>query len=268
MKTFLRFIGIAVLVLIGAGAALAGYTFYDINAGASATDLTNVSIPHGDVTLNAYIASPAEEGIYPAVIMIHEWWGLRPDIITKADRLAQEGYVVMAIDAYRGTVATSIPGAIFNTLNYPQARIDEDMRAFHAHLVGLPNVDPTRVAVMGYCFGGRQSVQFAVENPSAVNVLMTYYGGGQIRDEAGLAPLATNNIAVLGVFGEEDSSIPMEDYQQFTDALVALGLPHQVTVYPDVGHAFVKDLDAPGASREAWLEGIAFLNAYLQPQEA
>lgn len=264
MKWFLRILGgiVGLLVLVVVGAL--GYAWYDINMGANASELTNVSIEVDDLTLNAYLAQPEGDGTFPAVLMIHEWWGLRPDMIEKADALAAEGYVVLAVDSYRGIVATSVPGALLHNITYDQTLIDADMVAFYDYLVGLDNVDNEQVAVMGYCFGGRQSIQFGVLNPEKVTAILTYYGGSQINDVEGLAPLADTGVSVLGIFGEEDMSIPLEDVETFRASLEELGITHEITVYPEVGHAFVKDIVSEGASRDAWLEGLDFLNRYHQ----
>jgi carboxymethylenebutenolidase len=263
MQTILRglgYFGLALLVIV---LGLLGYALYDINAGTSATELTNIAIEAEDGTLNAYLAEPAGDGPFPAVLLIHEWWGLRPDIITKADTLAEAGYVVLAVDAYRGRVATSIPGAIINTLNYPQDRIDADMRVFHNHLSQLDQVAADQIAVMGFCFGGRQSVLFAVNNPAAIRAVLTYYGGGQPNTETDLQPLADTDIRVLGVFGEQDESIPLADVEQFERALDALNVPVAIEIYAGVGHAFVKDLTGDSTSAQAWQRGLAFLDETL-----
>ncbi|MEO0563342.1 MAG: dienelactone hydrolase family protein, partial [Chloroflexota bacterium] len=159
--------------------------------------------------------------------------------------------------------ATSVPGALFNTITYPQEQIDADMAVFYDYLTGLDNVDPTRVGVMGFCFGGYQSVVFAVNNPSATRAVLTYYGGRQPRTEETLEPLVGEDVAVLGVFGAEDASIPLSDVESFENALNSLGVAAEVEVYEGVGHAFVTELEGDSTSAQAWARGIAFLNAQL-----
>jgi carboxymethylenebutenolidase len=269
MRLLLRGLGYTALVVLLLVIGVVGWALYDINAGLAATDLTNTTVNGPDgLTLNAYLAEPEGEGPFPAVLMIHEWWGIREEITVKADALAEAGYVVLAVDAYRGRVATGVPGALLNTLNYPQDRIDADLAAFHAHLTGLPNVDPDAVAVMGFCFGGRQSVLFAVNNPGNVAAVLTYYGGGQPSTTDELAPLAGEDVNVLGVFGAEDATIPLEAVDQFEASLNELGVPVEVTVYDGVGHAFVKELEGDSASAQAWQQGLAFLAETLTPEPA
>jgi carboxymethylenebutenolidase len=265
VKTFLRGLGYFALALLVIVVGVVIYTIYDINAGLTASDLTNTTIEASDsLQLNAYIAEPEGDGPFPAVLMIHEWWGIREEIVEKADALAAEGYVVLAVDAYRGTVTTSIPGAIYNTLNYPQELIDADMQVFYDHLEGMESVDGNLIGVMGFCFGGRQSVIFATNNPSSVSAVMTYYGGGQPQTEEELAALQNQEIAVLGIFGAEDGSIPAEDYNTFEASLTSLGVTHEIEVYEGVGHAFVKELEGDSTSAQAWRRGIDFLNTHLR----
>ncbi|MEL6271197.1 MAG: dienelactone hydrolase family protein, partial [Chloroflexota bacterium] len=249
-------LGIFLVVMMGGYA----YVEYDVNAGANSADLTNIEIDANGQTLNAYLAEPEGEGPFPAVMMIHEWWGLRPGIIAKADALADEGYVVLAVDAYRGRVANSVPGALYMNLTYSESDIDADMDAYFDYLTGLENVNPAQVGIMGFCFGGRQSVVVGLRHADEIAGILTYYGGNQPSTEDALSPLAGTSTAVLGIFGADDATIPLETVDQFEASLAALEVPNEITVYDGVGHAFVQDIAAEGPGREAWLQGVAFLN--------
>jgi carboxymethylenebutenolidase len=263
MKTALRILGIIGALLLVLVVGVVGYALYDINAGLSATDLTNITVEGPETTLNAYLAQPDGDGPFPGVLMIHEWWGIREDMVKKADALAAEGFVVLAVDAYRGRVATGVPGALYNTITYPQERIDADMTAFHAYLAGLDNVNAERIGVMGYCFGGRQTMLFSVQQPDAVRAALTYYGGGQPNTVELLQSLTEGDIAVLGVFGAEDGMISLDEVAQFEASLAELDINHTVTVYDGVGHAFVTELEGDSASAQAWAEGVDFLKTHL-----
>lgn len=262
MQRVSRIIFGLIVVLAFAIGAVIGWTVYDLNTDNSA-NVANMRTENSDGEfLNAYLALPDGNGPFPAVMLIHEWWGLREDITVKADRLAEQGYVVLAVDAYRGTTADTVPGALFLNLTYDQALIDADMTTFYEFLAARGDVDTSRLAVLGYCFGGRQAVRYGTNNPADVAAILTYYGGGQINTVDGLQPLADEDVAVLGVFGEEDNSIPPEDVEQFESALTELDIPHQITVYPGVGHAFVTPDaldDAGSAAAQAWQEGLDFL---------
>ena len=266
MKRVLQFLGIVLAVILVVIGGLAGYIAYDLNAGEQASDFTNTQFSANGVELHAYLAQPSEAGKYPAVLMIHEWWGFRPDIQTKADALAQQGYVVLAVDAFRNRSMTGVPSALFNTITYPEAQLHADLDASLDYLIGLDNVDAQRVGVIGFCFGGRETVGVGVRNAEQVHAILTFYGSGQINTADGLSPLGEHDVAVLGVFGAEDDLIPMEEVDTFKASLNTLNLAHQVTVYDGVGHAFVQDLSEPGPSSEAWQEAIAFLGDHLLPE--
>jgi hypothetical protein len=100
----------------------------------------------------------------PAVLLVHEWWGLNEEHLVKARRLADEGYVVYSPDAYGGKLAKGVPGALFLTFTQDiediHGRID---RAYNA-MLNDPMVDPDRTAVAGFCFGGRQAMMLGIRD--------------------------------------------------------------------------------------------------------
>ncbi len=258
-------VGVILVLVVG----FAGWIIVDSATSAGVAGFTNTQFDGpDDVTLNAYIAQPAGEGPFPAVMLIHEWWGLRPDITELADELAAEGYVVMAVDAYRGRTTNAIPRALWLVLNTPQEQISADMRASYEYLAGLENVDAARIATFGFCFGGTQSLAFGIDNADEVAAVITFYGGGPVTDPATLQPLA--DTPVLGVFGREDGSIPVEQVTAFEAALNEVAAPAQVSIYDGVGHAFVNPeaiAEDGSAAQQAWDEALTFLAAYLAPAE-
>ncbi|MCB9433077.1 MAG: dienelactone hydrolase family protein [Ardenticatenaceae bacterium] len=108
----------------------AGTILYDAALGHDATEYTNVTYSGSDgSTLHGYLAVPEGAGPHPAVLLIHEWWGLNEGITILADALAQEGYVVLAADAYRGQVTTLFPRALWLRLTTPGDQIFADVDA-------------------------------------------------------------------------------------------------------------------------------------------
>jgi len=257
-------LGILVVLVLLVGGVL-GWAYYDMNTGGSEA-LTNTTIEGDGVTLNAYLAEPSGEGPHPAVIMIHEWWGLREGITQKADALAEQGYVVLAVDAFRGQQASSVPGALVLNLSYDQALIDADMDTYLDFLTGRDDVDASRVGIMGYCFGGRQATMAAVRQPAAFAAVLNYYGGSTPNTVEALEPLRGQDVMVLGVFGEEDTSIPLEEVDTFEASLQELDIEHEITVYEGVGHAFVTEdsiNETDTAAAQAWQQGVTFLDTHL-----
>jgi carboxymethylenebutenolidase len=225
---------------------------------------TNVSFSGPDgVTLEGYLATPTGSGPHPAVIMIHEWWGLNRDIARLADALSEEGYVVLAPDVFRGSVAQSASQAMQQVRSTPREQIQADLDAAVSFLREHDAVDPDRIASMGFCFGGTQSMYLGTRNP-ALDAVVTFYGSGPITEASALGVM-DQNAPVLGVFGRQDGNIPVREVRGFRRALEARGIEHTVTIYPGVGHAFVDstNYDGNGTAAEAWQQLLSFLDQHL-----
>lgn len=260
---------LGIVVLIAASVlVMAGIILYDSAFPAQrVTDLTNVTYsgPNG-VTLHGYLARPTGNGPHPAVLMIHEFYGLNRDVIKKANLLADQGYVVLAADSYRGQTTALIPRAIFLTVTTPQDRIASDLDAAFRYLSTVQGVDALRVGAVGFCFGGTQVMKMGTRNGDLAAAVI-FYGSGPITDPAALGVMGRRG-PVLGIYGEQDQGIPLAEVRGFELAMQARGVPHRVTVYPGVGHAFVTSasLAQPGAAQQAWGEMLAFLAQNLKGQ--
>ncbi len=266
MKTIRR---ILTALLVAVGLLLAGafaVVALDTVFGAQVTDYTNVTYRAADgTTLRGYLAQPPGTGPFPAVLMVHEWWGLNAEIVEMADKLAAEGYVVLAPDTYRGQTTAQIPRALLLRLTTPPDRADADMQAAFDFLTVLDTVNARRVGVMGFCYGGGVALRHGVNNP-AIRATINLYGD-TIDDPAAFgALLAPGAGPVLGIFGAQDQQIPLTRVRAFEAALNAAGIASTVTVYDGVGHAFVNPagIAAGGPPAEAWAQILAFLNEALR----
>jgi carboxymethylenebutenolidase len=249
--------GLLLLVVI---VLLVGSIIVDSLLGSERVEqMTNTTIigPDGQ-EIRAFVARPDAPGTYPGVIMIHEFFGLRPGIVEKAEALADEGYVVVAPDTYRGKSTGWIPRAIFLRMTLPMERVVGDLDAVFDWLAGQQDVDPQRVAVMGFCYGGDAALQYSLAHPKPAATGIFY--GSLVTDPAELQRLPG---PVLGIFGAEDASIPLSEVNAFQVALDAAGIPNQIIIYPGVGHAFVTGIDAiqsGGAPGAAWAEFLTWLD--------
>jgi carboxymethylenebutenolidase len=264
----LRILKVVLLVLTGIvtisvavfGIALAWDVLF---SGRSAAQFANTSFQGSDgTTLRGYLATPAGEGRHPAVLLIHEWWGLNEDTVAKADELATNGYVVLAVDAWRGVSTRSMPRAILQVATTSQERVASDLDSAFRYLISHSSVDRNRIAAMGFCYGGGQSLLFAMRQPVSASVL---FYGNLITDSAQLASLKGK--PVLGIFGAEDAVISTESVRSFEQTLNDLMIESQITIYPGVGHAFANQDDAinrPGPAMDAWQETLAFLEEHLK----
>ncbi len=245
MRVFKRILLVVLLLLV----ALVGFLVLSVPADALRTrgnieNYTNTVIENADGSgVNAWVARPAgaanADETLPAVIMIHEFWGMREEIVGKAEALAQEGYVVVAPDTYRGATTNWIPRAIWLSLTTPDDRVHSDLDAVNAWLAQQPDVDPARVVVMGFCYGGGKALSYSL---TGANVAATGVFYGSLISEA--QRLAQLPGPVLGIFGELDTRPSPDDVRAFEAGLKEAGIPHEIAIYPGVGHAFVTSIEA------------------------
>jgi carboxymethylenebutenolidase len=264
MKIVRKILTVALLSVLGLVALMAASIFIDGWIGTRRLDgITNASMAStGGPAVRAYVARPAGNGPHPAVIMIHEFWGLNIEMRDKADLLARSGYVVVAPDMFRGSSTNWIPRAIYQTLTTPQERKNRDLDAVYGWLEQQPEVNPARVAVIGFCFGGATSLRYSLWNPKLAATAIFY--GSPVSDADQLKALPG---PLLGVFGGADSSIPVAEVGAFETALIAAGIPSTITIYPDQPHAFITDvaaIEAGGAPAAAWAQLLAFLDSALR----
>lgn len=206
-----------------------------------------------------YFVRPAAEGSYPGVVMIHENRGLRPETRQTAEQLAKEGYLVLAVDLLGG-VAEDQDGARALTSKFVQETGVANMRAAVAY---LKERGAGKMASLGWCFGGRQSLELAMSGEQ-LDATVVYYGGGMATTVDRLAPIKW---PVLGVFGDQDRGIPVEMVRTFEASLNELGVKNEIHIYPGVGHAFANPSGAnyaPEATKDAWEKTTAFLEANLK----
>lgn len=210
-----------------------------------------------------YLARPAKPGTYPAVVMIHEWWGLNSHIKDMARILADEGYVVLAVDLYQGAVATDpkIAGEKAGGVRANPAPALANMRAAVEFLRGRSDVQKEKIASLGWCFGGQQSLLLALGS-SDLAATVIYYGNLVTEAEK----LRAITWPVLGIFGETDTSVTVESVRAFEAALKEAGVTHEIHVYPGVGHAFANPSGqryAPTETLDAWEKTLEFLRLHL-----
>lgn len=207
-----------------------------------------------------FYAEPEGDGVYPGIVMIHENRGLRPEIKTAAEELAKEGFRVLAVDLYKGTVMETQDEARAYREKYKQEEGTANLKAATAFLRAQ---GATKIASLGWCFGGRQSVELAISGEQ-LDATVVYYGGGMATSTTQLKPISW---PVLGIFGDADQSIPVAMVDDFKESLATLGIEHEVYLYPGVGHAFANPSNpnfAPEATADAWQKTRAFLEKHLR----
>ena len=246
-------------------------TRLDSNAG---VDLQNETVNYYDQA-NGYLVYPSasnenksgnNNGTLPAVVMIHENKGLNDHIKNMANLLARNGYVVLAVDLFKGEVTTDrnrsseLTQYIRDNPDIATANLQSAVK----YLASLPNVNADKIASLGWCFGGAQSLQLALnsqDHPLAATVI---YYGRLITDNATLAKIKW---PVLGIFGDQDSSIPVDTVKAFESALNSNNIPNEIYIFKGVGHAFANpsgDNYAPTETKDAWDKTLSFLDKHLR----
>jgi carboxymethylenebutenolidase len=220
----------------------------------------------GDQLVYGYFAAPSDvfEPL-PAIIVIHEWWGLNDNVRAMADRLAGEGYMVLAVDLYGGKTADSPADARALMLEVVEdpGPANENIRAAYEFLTtaGAP-----RIGSLGWCFGGGWSLNTAQLFADELDAAVIYYG--QVTDdEDRLRPISA---PILGLFGADDTGITVESVEAFRASLERLRKEHDIHVYPGVGHAFANPTGTnynAEAATDAWVRTLEFLGRHLVPVE-
>ena len=215
-----------------------------------------------DDLVYGYFAAPADvfEPL-PAIIVIHEWWGLNDNIRAMAERLAGEGYMVLAVDLYAGNTANQPAEArqlMLEVVEDPEPARENIRAAFRF----LETAGAPRIASLGWCFGGGWSLNTAQLFADELDASVIFYG--QVTDdEARLSPI---NAPILGLFAAEDTGIRVESVEAFQGALERLGKEHEIHIYPGVGHAFANPTGQSyneAAATDAWQKTVNFLGRHL-----
>jgi len=211
--------------------------------------------------VTGYLARPAGAEGAPAMIVIHEWWGLNENVEAMARRIAGEGYTALAVDLYGGESASD-PGQARELMQaVDEGRAKDNLRQAYAYLENEEGAPA--IGSIGWCFGGGWSLQTALLFPEELDAAVIYYGR-LVTDRERLEPL---QVPILGLFGSEDQGIPVASVRELESALEELGKEAEIHVYDGADHAFANpsgsryDADAAEA---AWAETTAFLAERLK----
>jgi len=228
-----------------------------------AADSRSVSYKSGDETVSSLLYTPPGKGPFPAIVVIQEWWGLNDWVKEQASKLADQGYLALAVDLYRGKVATTPEEAHELSRGLPHDRADRDLLAAADYLRSQKNVDPKRVGSIGWCMGGGYSLDLALNDPKLKATVINY--GHLATDETSLRKI---DAAILGIFGGQDKGIPVADVNNFESQLKALGKTVDIHVFPDAGHGFEnpnnKQAYRADDAAQAWKLTVDFLAKYLK----
>jgi carboxymethylenebutenolidase len=204
-----------------------------------------VTFSSGSESASGLLYLPAGSGPHPAIVVIQEWWGVNDWIKEQASRFADAGYVALAVDLYRGQVATDSETAHELSRGLPQDRGVRDLISAVQFLSKRSDVNAKRIGAVGWCMGGGYAAQLAVAEPNLRAVAINY--GALPTDPEALSKI---HAVVLGNFGGLDKGITPSSVDAFVDAMKKLGKPVDAKIYPDAGHAFENPNNTQGYKPE------------------
>ncbi len=227
--------------------------------------ISDPKLPYAEVRnelVYGYFSAPADvfEPL-PALIVIHEWWGLNDNVRAMADRLAAEGYMVLAVDLYAGRTAETPEDArrlMLSVVEDPDSANENLRMAWNfLNTAGAP-----RIGSLGWCFGGAWSLNSAQLLGKDLDAAVIYYG--QVTDDE--EKLAAVRAPILGLFAAEDRGIKLDSVTAFRETLDRLEKHNEIHIYPGVGHAFANPTGRnynAAAAEDAWTKTIEFLARYM-----
>jgi carboxymethylenebutenolidase len=228
-----------------------------------------VTLPVTDGTqLDAYVAFPEDQGVFPSIILLQEAFGVNNHIRSIAERLCQEGYVVIAPDLFHRTAHrleasyADFPAIAPHYQAITKEGLTADLQASYDWLQQQPNVLPEKVGSIGFCLGGR--VSFVANTVLPLAAAVSYYGGGldTLAGDAGKL-----HGPHLFFWGGKDAHIPQEKIDPIINAVKAAGKDYINTVisYADHGfHCDERESYHPLAAKEAWATTLAFFENRLK----
>jgi carboxymethylenebutenolidase len=219
---------------------------------------STINLQIGDQSAIAYLAKPKGKA-RGALLLLHEYWGLNDWVKHQADVLAKSGYLALAVDLYKGKVATD-PAEAGKLMQAKDQKWSDQVE--HAGLEWIrANAAGVKVGTIGWCMGGGESLNASLNDPKYVNATVMYYG----MPVTDVARLKTLQGPVLGIWAKKDGWITPDKVAAFDKALTEAGIPHEFHSY-DADHAFANPSSGryqPQAAKDAWKKTEAFLAANL-----
>jgi carboxymethylenebutenolidase len=217
-----------------------------------------IDLKAGGETSKAYVAKPKGKP-HGAILVLHEWWGLNDWVKHQADELAKEGYLVLAVDLYKGKVAADAKEAA-EMMGKKDEKWGDQVE--EAGLEWLKAQKAGKVATLGWCMGGGESLKASLNDPKDVNATVIYYG----MPVSDAEKLKTLKGPVLGIWANKDGWITPAVVAEFDKALTAAGVKHEFHAY-DADHAFANPSGGRyngEAAKDAWEKTKKFLAANVK----
>ena len=227
-----------------------------------------VSVAASDGQMPCFLTRPEGGEVLPGVIVVMEAFGLNNHIKDVSQRVAAEGYSVLAPDLYyreKNSVVgyDNLPDAIRLMTSLTDDGIVKDMNAAINHLKSQPGVRRDKIGITGFCMGGRITFLMSCKSRD-ITAAVPFYGGGI----GGLLDQADGiRCPLLLFFGDQDPFIPNEEVERITARLKELKKQAEVKVYPGAPHGFFcseRDSYRPDAAKDAWARLLKFFEKHLK----
>ena len=225
---------------------------------------SNVDLKVNGDNAYAIVAEPDDNVRHPGIVLIQEWWGIEPHIRQLAQRLAAAGFVVAVPDLYHGKIATE-PDEAQKMIMMIRGNVERAAKEIIGALdtvKAMPNVEPKKLGLMGFCIGGFMTYYVASRYPD-LGAVVPFYGAGYNPTPEEVAKV---NAPVLAFYGSRDQSVPLEQVRKIERMYKEAGKDITVKVY-DAGHAFINPDHGMGnekAAAEAWPLAVNFLKQHLR----
>ncbi len=254
-----------IVTALGAGFALAVQPIMAqtaIHTDSQGLTAGEIQVPTADGKLVAYRAQPATGQTFATILVVSEIFGVHEHIADICRRLAKLGYQAIAPELFarygdprKLSNVMDIMAQIVSKVPDKEVLADLDAcAAWAAHNGG----DPARLGVTGFCWGGRITWLYAAHNPK-VRAAVAWYGrlDGEVNERTPKHPLdiaSELKVPVLGLYGAQDQSIPVEDVERMRELIAKAGGKSELVVYANAGHAFNADY-RPTYRKEAAEDG-------------
>jgi carboxymethylenebutenolidase len=254
----------------GFAAAVLPVTAQAINTDTTGLEAGPVTIPVGDFQMPAYRAQPAGKTNLPVILVASEIFGVHEHIADVCRRFAKQGYLAIAPELFarhgNAGAYTDIPKLISEVVSKASdAQVNGDLDATVAWAAAHGG-DTARLAITGFCWGGRTTWAYAAHSP-AVKAAVAWYGpvarSYHAGDKTVIERAASIKAPVLGLYGAADTGIPVDTLAQLEAALKAAGNAKcEIVIYPDTPHAFYADYRPSyrkATAEDAWTRCLTWL---------
>ncbi|MFO7661169.1 MAG: dienelactone hydrolase family protein [Chloroflexota bacterium] len=226
----------------------------------------DISLSINERHTRGYLALPEGEAPWPGVVVIQEWWGLNDQIRDNVDRFAKEGFVALAPDLYYGETASEPDGARKLAMAMEWDDALTVIQSAVNYLIGLQDVEPKKVGIVGFCMGGGL-VWHGAAKLENIGAAVPCYGGGPEMDPDEVTKI---DVPVLAIYGELDQGVSPEVARRRAAMMDEAGVRHETIVYPDAQHAFMNEQRQayhPDAAEDAWQRILSLFRESLRESD-